>query len=146
MTLPGGRAEEDLNRAPFIRQAAGSVLESGYLRGDAAAMDDFGEGWMRWATRADQPYLVPDDAAPARTRDDFSQLRFDDLLDGIAFCRTVVKGRGLEMLVLDQTRTDTAMPVAKVVGARSAPRDHRLPDWMSIGSAFDAYTSFDKTV
>ena len=85
------------------------------LRGDAAAMDDFGEGWMRWATRADQPYLVPDDAAPARTRDDFPQLRFDDLLDGIAFCRTVVEDRGLEMLVLDQTRTDTAMPVAKVV-------------------------------
>ena len=85
------------------------------LRGDKAAMDDFGEGWMRWATRAEQPYVVPDAAAPARTRDDFPQLRFDDLLDSIAFCRTVVEDRGLEMLVLDQTRADTKMPVAKVV-------------------------------
>ena len=85
------------------------------LRGDAAQMDDFGEGWMRWATRAEQPYVVPDAAAPARTRADFPQLRFDDLLDSIAFCRTVVEERGLEMLVLDQTRADTKMPVAKVV-------------------------------
>ena len=39
MTLPGGRAEEDLNRAPFVRQAAASVPAAGR---DAAKLE------IRW--------------------------------------------------------------------------------------------------
>ena len=54
------------------------------LVGDAAALDGFADGWMRWATRAAHPYLVPDESAPPRTCRDFAKRpRCDDLLDGI---------------------------------------------------------------
>ena len=85
------------------------------LRGDAQAMREIGDGWMEWATLASQPYLTPDEAAPPRRRDDFSDNCPDDLLDCIECCRKVVETRGMEMLVLDQTRTDAGMPVARVV-------------------------------
>ena len=85
------------------------------LRGDHDAMDVFGGGWMRWATRAGHPYLVPDETAAARTREDLPDRHYGDLLDSIEFCRKTVEDRGMELLVLDQTRADTAMPVVKVV-------------------------------
>ena len=85
------------------------------LRGDDETMDSFGDGWMRWATRAEHPYLVPDETATRRTRADFPDPGYGDLLDSIEYCRRMVEGRGMEMLVLDQTRADTGMPVAKVV-------------------------------
>ena len=85
------------------------------LAGDAAVVAALGNGWLDWATYANQPYLVPDATAPVRTRDDFPHLQCEDLLDGIECCRQRVEAHGMEMLVLDQTRADVAMPVVKVV-------------------------------
>ena len=85
------------------------------LGGDGAALDGFADGWMRWATRARHPYLVPDESAPHRTYGEFANFGCGDLLDAIEYGRNIVEVRGMEMLVLDQTRTDTRMPVARVV-------------------------------
>ena len=72
--------------------------------------------WMESASRADHCYLVPDDAVPPRTRDDFvPPPTGDPLMAAIERCREAVESRGMEVLVRDQTRSDVGMPVAKVV-------------------------------
>ena len=84
------------------------------LQGGSAAAA-LGNGWMDWATREDHPYLEPDDAAPARRREDFPGGRCGDLLESIEVCRRQIETCGMEMLVLDQTRADTGMPAVRVV-------------------------------
>ena len=90
------------------------MLDIDLSRG-AAAMREFADGWMEWATRADHSHLAPDGAARPRVQGDFPTRRFDDLRDCIEHCRTVVESRGMEMLALDLTRADTRMPVARVI-------------------------------
>ena len=46
---------------------------------------------------------------------DYPQLGSDDLLEDIKLCQQIVKQRGMEMLVLDQTRPDIGLKVVKVV-------------------------------
>ncbi len=41
--------------------------------------------------------------------------RFSDLLEEINLCRKKVEDKGMEMMVLDQTRPDINVPVAKVI-------------------------------
>ncbi len=71
--------------------------------------------WLRAATTDNQPYLAPDPAVPARRLEDFTNAASGDLLDDIRFCRRLVEAKGMEMLVLDLTRADAGMPVAKVI-------------------------------
>ena len=71
--------------------------------------------WLTHATRANQPYLVPDDTVLARTRGDYPAPPGPDLLAAIDAGRRAIEARGLEMLVLDQTRADAGLPVVKVI-------------------------------
>ena len=72
--------------------------------------------WWRNATLAGHPYLAPDPDAPRRGPDDFPPPpRFTDLRDDVEWCRALVEGKGLEFLVLDQTRPDVGMPVARTI-------------------------------
>lgn len=93
----------------------GSQMLSLDLGDKFAVMREFGEGWMEWATCADHPYLLPDAEAPARQRPGFPDFRADNLLEYIARCRETVESRGMEVLILDQTRADTRLPVVKVL-------------------------------
>jgi oxazoline/thiazoline synthase len=70
--------------------------------------------WWKTATIASQGYLVPSEE-PARTLADFPDRSTDDVLDDVELCRSIVENRGMEMLVLDQTRPDVGVPVAKVI-------------------------------
>jgi ribosomal protein S12 methylthiotransferase accessory factor len=70
--------------------------------------------WLQTATVANQPYLVADDAPP-RTRSDYGQTWSDDVREDVLRCQQIVERQGLEMLVLDQTRPDLGLPVAKVI-------------------------------
>ncbi len=70
--------------------------------------------WLRSATRANQPYVVPA-AVPRRRISDYPQLASDDLADDVRHCQAIVEAKGLELLVLDQTRPDIGLPVVKVV-------------------------------
>ena len=70
--------------------------------------------WLRSATRANQPYLVPA-AVPPRRISDYPRQASDDLADDVRHCQAIVEAKGLELLVLDQTRPDIGLPVVKVV-------------------------------
>ena len=71
--------------------------------------------WLRTATLENQPYLGPDPRAPRKGPGDFRNAASGDLLEDILFCKGLVEERDMEMLVLDLTRPDAAMPVAKVI-------------------------------
>jgi len=51
--------------------------------------------------------------APACRHQDFAQRHSNDLLRDLALCREVIERRGMQML--DQTRRDVGLPVAKVL-------------------------------
>ncbi len=70
--------------------------------------------WLQEVTCENQPYLVPADE-PAKTKSCYTMGWSDDLRDDVLFCQKLVEQRGMEMLVLDQTRSEIAMPVVKVV-------------------------------
>src|SRR5262249_7515004 len=69
--------------------------------------------WWQTATVANQPYLVPDATQRPRTRADVYQPA-DDVRDDVLRGQAIVEQQGLELLVLDQTRPDIGLPVAKV--------------------------------
>ena len=87
------------------------------IHGRAAADDQVWKigAWLAQATRANQPYLVPDATISPRTPADFEAAPGADLLEAIERIRRAVEVQGMEMLVLDQTRPDVGMPVVKVV-------------------------------
>jgi oxazoline/thiazoline synthase len=80
--------------------------------------------WVRWAataTLADQPHLRPDRSAAAHTPADHPYDRRADVLEDVQAVVDGLAAKGMETLVLDQTRPDVAVPVARVVlpGLRS---------------------------
>ncbi|HEY7330056.1 MAG TPA: TOMM precursor leader peptide-binding protein [Gemmataceae bacterium] len=93
---------------------ASPLLEStGRELGDQAA-DPETAHWLRTATVANQPYLLPADGPPltaASYRHDWA----DDVLEDIRACQARVERAGMEMLILDQTRPEIGLPVAKVI-------------------------------
>lgn len=90
-------------------------LAEGGEEGNLAVEDEETLSWLKTATLANQPYLAPDETIAAKRREDYPPLRSDDLLEEIRLCRRIVEERGMEMLVLDQTRPDVKMPVVKVI-------------------------------
>ncbi|MEU8028833.1 TOMM precursor leader peptide-binding protein [Streptomyces sp. NPDC049099] len=71
--------------------------------------------WWTGATTRNQPYLVPDQAESPRTPASYVGEPRDDLLDDLAAAERLVRERGMELLVLDQTRPDVGLPVVKVI-------------------------------
>ncbi|MDT0378433.1 TOMM precursor leader peptide-binding protein [Streptomyces sp. DSM 42041] len=71
--------------------------------------------WWRTATVAAHPYLLPDPDASPRTRADFAYTPRGDLRDDLHAAEEAVRTRGMELLVLEQTRPDVGLPVAKVL-------------------------------
>lgn len=71
--------------------------------------------WWREATLANQPYLAPDPATRPRTPGHWPYAARTDLLDDVRAVTELVRAKGLDLLVLDQTRPDIGMPVVKVV-------------------------------
>jgi ribosomal protein S12 methylthiotransferase accessory factor len=70
--------------------------------------------WLRTATTANQSYLLPADG-PARTAASYPRAWADDLTEDVRACQALVERAGMEMLVLDQTRPEVGLPVAKVI-------------------------------
>ena len=71
--------------------------------------------WWRTVRTADAGYLTPDLEAGPRRLHDFKNLASDDLQQDILTCRALAQTRGIEILVLDQTRPDVGFPVVRVV-------------------------------
>lgn len=109
MRIAIGRALSEMNQflpAVIHMRADGT--------GDYAFNDPDQLDWWRTATMDSQPYLLPSDS-PASTADDYPALASDDLLDDVRRAQRIVESRGMEMLVLDQTRVDIGLPVARVI-------------------------------
>jgi ribosomal protein S12 methylthiotransferase accessory factor len=77
--------------------------------------------WMRTATTLTQPYLAPDPAVPPVGPGTYPHTVRADLREDLAEIEELVRRRGLELMVLDQTRPDVGLPVVKVIvpGLRS---------------------------
>ena len=71
--------------------------------------------WLKTATLAEQPYLAPDASLPPRAASMYGSVLGDDLFDDLQCCEQIVERHGMELLVLDQTRPDIGLPVAKVI-------------------------------
>ncbi|WP_013334724.1 TOMM precursor leader peptide-binding protein [Gloeothece verrucosa] len=71
--------------------------------------------WWKTATIKNQPYLAPDPQLKAKTWRDYPQVWSNDLLDDVRTCQQLVEAKGMEMLVLDQTRPDIGLKVVKVI-------------------------------
>lgn len=71
--------------------------------------------WWQQATLANQSYLAPDSATRPRTPRHWNYVARADLLDDVKAITELADAKGLELLILDQTRPDVGMPVVKVL-------------------------------
>ena len=70
--------------------------------------------WWKTARLADCRWLAPSDA-PMRKARDYPPIESADARDDVEYCRGLVEAKGMELLVLDQTRPDIGMPVVRVI-------------------------------
>jgi len=99
-----------------MNQFLPAVLPTGARgAGQYSAVDGEIARWWATATVDNQPYLIPDPVAPSRGPGHWPEVANDDLAVDLDHARVIVEAIGLEMLVLDQTRPDIGLPVAKVI-------------------------------
>jgi oxazoline/thiazoline synthase len=103
------RALTELNQMiPGVAPPEGQ--STGYTYDDPEAVE-----WWQTATVANQPWIAPSETLPARRMECFPNVAHDDLLDDIVHVQRILEGKGLEVLVLDQTRPDIGLPVVKMI-------------------------------
>jgi bacteriocin biosynthesis cyclodehydratase domain-containing protein len=83
---------------------------SGYHLDDPALLH-----WWRRATVHNQRYLLPDPAEQPRRSEHFAHQEYADFSGDIGAVTALLRARGMELLILDQTRPDIGLPVVKVV-------------------------------
>ncbi|MEM8641694.1 MAG: TOMM precursor leader peptide-binding protein [Cyanobacteria bacterium P01_G01_bin.54] len=83
--------------------------------GEYAYRDEATLHWWTHAKLENEPYLAPNSHLPPTKQSDFAQSWTDDLYEDIQMCQHLVQERGMEMLVLDQTRPDIGLPTVKVI-------------------------------
>ena len=71
--------------------------------------------WWKTARLADCPWLTPGADKVPRARPQDNVTESTDTRDDVELCRGLVEERGMEFLVLDQTRPDIGMPVVRVI-------------------------------
>jgi ribosomal protein S12 methylthiotransferase accessory factor len=70
---------------------------------------------------AETQYLFPDATQAARRASDYARLDGDDLLGDIEVSVALLRKKGIEVLVLDQSRSDVEVPVVKVLAPGLRP-------------------------
>lgn len=93
-------------------QALAAVLPESPGTG-AQPMEDEGRAWWETATAETCPHLVPD--GTPRRAEDYPPPAWNNLHDAVEMCIGAAASRGLETLVLDQTRPDIGLNVVRVV-------------------------------
>jgi oxazoline/thiazoline synthase len=84
--------------------------ETDYWFDDPAAID-----WWKTATLANQPYLVPDANLPKLRFEEIEDKSTHDLKIDIEICVKAAEELGMKTYVLDQTRPDIGLNIAKVI-------------------------------
>ncbi len=107
--IAGMRAVCELNQQlTAVRDAKADG--AGYLFDDPESL-----WWWKNARVTDHPYLLPDSALPERCVEHYPVPRTSDTREDVEHCRSLVENLGMEFLVLDQTRPDIGMPVARTI-------------------------------
>ena len=84
-------------------------------RGGKPMIDDpLALWWWNTARLADCPWLAPAEA-PMRKARDYPLIESADAREDVEYCRELIEAKGMELLVLDQTRPDIGMPVVRVI-------------------------------
>jgi len=103
------RALTELNQfLPFVRKrdAEGNTI---YQVDDAATLE-----WCKTRTCASEPWILPDPAVPLRTLEELER-EIPTTLGGIVqYCVDDLAAAGMETIVVNQTRPDIDLAVAKV--------------------------------
>ena len=86
-------------------------------KGDGRPMidDPMALWWWRTARLADCPWLAPAPDTPPKDRSQYPVIESTDTREDVEHCRALVEAKGMEFLVLDQTRPDVGMPVVRVI-------------------------------
>ncbi|MDE0659556.1 MAG: TOMM precursor leader peptide-binding protein [Gammaproteobacteria bacterium] len=71
--------------------------------------------WWRTARLADCIWLAPAADGPPRDRSHYPVIESTDTREDVEHCRALVEAKGMEFMVLDQTRPDIGMPVVRVI-------------------------------
>jgi ribosomal protein S12 methylthiotransferase accessory factor len=71
--------------------------------------------WLKNAPLENQPYLAPDLDMQRKVSTDYSRFGSDDVRQDVHTCIDIAAQKGLETLVLDQTRPDISLHVVKVI-------------------------------
>jgi oxazoline/thiazoline synthase len=104
------RALTELNQSlEAVPAATGPDLAQTYRGGEEAVH------WWRTVRAADAAYLVPDPAVSLMSLQDLKDLSSSDLCEDIDTCKLLAAAKGIELLLLDQTRPDIGLPVVRVV-------------------------------
>ena len=86
-------------------------------QGDGRPMidDPLALWWWKTARLADCFWLEPAAGQPPSRASRYPTTKSTDTRDDVEHCRRLVEARGMEFLVLDQTRPDIGMPVVRVI-------------------------------
>ena len=90
------------------------VPERDRMQGNYRTRDANFLEWLNAATLENQSYLLPQENTPKKTASDYPQLCEPSVYDSLMCCLEIAARHGLETLVLDMTRPDIGLPVAKV--------------------------------
>jgi bacteriocin biosynthesis cyclodehydratase domain-containing protein len=119
--VPGFGAHLDphvalLRAVTEMNQMLSNVPEGTGQPGPGESVDDQETlEWLRSATVVNQPYLLPDAAAERRGARSYPRSWTNDVAEDVRLCQALVEEHGMEMMVLDQTRTEIGLPVVKVI-------------------------------
>ncbi len=106
-----GRALTEVNQilpSVLTAKADGSIQYPQYT-------DPLAIKWWNTAKLAEHSYLVPDEQIMPKRYGDYTQVVSDDLWEDVKRCQSIVEKRNMELLILDQTRSDIALRVVKVI-------------------------------
>ena len=107
--IAASRAVSEMNQM-LLAVPAPDGSNPGYSWDDPTCLQ-----WWQTARVADHPFLAPAPGSVPRCRADYPVADIADVREAIEHCRGLVEDKGLEFLVLDQTRPDVAVPVARVI-------------------------------
>lgn len=105
------RALVELNQVLPIANVSDTDRAKGkYLTQDRNFVD-----WLNTACMENQPYLVPRENTPMKKASDYPRLCEPGIYDSLTLCIDAAEKHGMETLVLDMTRKDIGLPVARVI-------------------------------
>ena len=98
-----------------LNQCLSWLPRTGKDQGRPTIDDPLALWWWMTARLENCPWLVPDSNTPTRQASNFSCNESMDTREDVEHYVKVIQAHGMDFLVLDQTRPDIGMPVARVI-------------------------------